>query len=79
LAGLCGAGIDAGDRDIDLFGDASPGVIAPARRVRDGVIKTVFQPADDHGAAAPSTALTGACGRIVALQALTMSFWSRGL
>jgi hypothetical protein len=59
LAGLCGAGIDAGNRDIDQFGGAPPGVTAPTCRVRDGVINTVFRPTDDHRAAAVAHHING--------------------
>ena len=51
--GLCGAGIDAGNRDIDQFGDTRSGVTAPACRARDGIVETGFGAPDDDRAAVP--------------------------
>ena len=53
FGGLCGAGIDAGNHDIDQFGDAPPGVTVPACRVRDGIVDTGFGAPDDDRAAVP--------------------------
>jgi hypothetical protein len=45
--------MDAGNRDIDQFGDAPPGVTAPACRVREGIVDTGSGAPDSDRAAVP--------------------------
>jgi hypothetical protein len=49
-------------------------VTAPACRVRDGVINTVFRPADDHRAAAVAHDINGDLPTHAGSAATTMTF-----